>query len=338
MESEKKERIGWIDVARGIGIICVVVGHTVAPGGSIAYFVFTFHMPLFFFLSGYCSSFAIPFERLILRKARSLLLPYATTWLICFLYWALFYRGYTHDANSVQNILPMCIYQLLYGTGEAVKQFPSIWPVGPIWFFPALFCANLFAFAINRITKGKLGMELVLIVAACAIGGMLLGQILRMPLDIDIALVAQAFIFAGIALRNQNIFAPWILACSVFLFAVSWQHGGISLNERAYQDLMISCSGAIAGSILVMYVAKQAARISIAGDALEYVGRASIVILCFHVFDKTFGHFDLVFPQTYDFLSGHVAIWATLRLAFSLAVYEVFRRIPWMQFAYSLPR
>lgn len=59
------KRLDWIDKAKGIGIILVVYGH-VARGifnagipmneksfGIIDSVIYSFHMPLFFFLSGF---------------------------------------------------------------------------------------------------------------------------------------------------------------------------------------------------------------------------------------------------------------------------------------------
>lgn len=52
------ESIRWINIAKGLGIILVVVGHF-NPGNAPQFwqtlntFIYTFHMPLFFFISGY---------------------------------------------------------------------------------------------------------------------------------------------------------------------------------------------------------------------------------------------------------------------------------------------
>ena len=46
-----KTRIEWIDFAKGLTILLVVVGHTIS-NGLIRGSIFSFHMPLFFFLSG----------------------------------------------------------------------------------------------------------------------------------------------------------------------------------------------------------------------------------------------------------------------------------------------
>lgn len=81
-------RLEWADIAKGIGIILVVFAHTLIPKlrdasegvKFIWIFIYNFHMPLFFFISGWL------FERNIDRytdkakfiggKARLLMLPY----------------------------------------------------------------------------------------------------------------------------------------------------------------------------------------------------------------------------------------------------------------------
>lgn len=45
-----EERIFWVDKLKAIGIISVVLGHIKSPFG---FFIFSWHMPLFFFVSGF---------------------------------------------------------------------------------------------------------------------------------------------------------------------------------------------------------------------------------------------------------------------------------------------
>ena len=49
-KSSKYDRQTWIDIAKGIGIISMLIGHTDAAFQPIIY---AFHMPLFFILAGY---------------------------------------------------------------------------------------------------------------------------------------------------------------------------------------------------------------------------------------------------------------------------------------------
>ncbi len=52
----EKQRINWIDIAKGIAIILMVLGHSSIPN-SLALWIWSFHMPLFFFASGMCTNF-----------------------------------------------------------------------------------------------------------------------------------------------------------------------------------------------------------------------------------------------------------------------------------------
>lgn len=63
-----------VDIARGLGILCVVWGHTGSPLGH--YMIYMFHMPLFFFISGYLHSDHLSPAAWVRHKAKSLLLPY----------------------------------------------------------------------------------------------------------------------------------------------------------------------------------------------------------------------------------------------------------------------
>jgi fucose 4-O-acetylase-like acetyltransferase len=49
---ENKKREYWIDIAKGIGIIFVMLGHTII-GPIITNYTYIFNLPVFIFLSGY---------------------------------------------------------------------------------------------------------------------------------------------------------------------------------------------------------------------------------------------------------------------------------------------
>lgn len=90
-ESNTVLRTGWIDSAKAIGIFLVVFGHVArglisagiaperGPIHDLTEMVYTFHMPLFFFLSGlfFRGSFLRHgFVRLLLSKVDTLIYPY----------------------------------------------------------------------------------------------------------------------------------------------------------------------------------------------------------------------------------------------------------------------
>lgn len=89
------ERIKWVDKAKGVGIILVVLGHACVPSLinvsrfiEIIYLViYLFHMPLFIYLSGY-TFFNISriqtFYDLVKKRSKTLLKPYVLY--LCFDY------------------------------------------------------------------------------------------------------------------------------------------------------------------------------------------------------------------------------------------------------------
>ncbi len=69
------KRIKWIDNAKGIGIILVMLGHTYLDDKYVFWFI-SFHMALFFFLSGCTFYYTSDIKKFISRKCKSLLIPY----------------------------------------------------------------------------------------------------------------------------------------------------------------------------------------------------------------------------------------------------------------------
>ena len=51
MENLTKKRLNYLDYAKGIGILLVVLGHIY--NNSVKLWIYSFHMPLFFIISGY---------------------------------------------------------------------------------------------------------------------------------------------------------------------------------------------------------------------------------------------------------------------------------------------
>lgn len=71
-----KERENWIDWAKAIGILLVVMGHSVYQP-AINDVIFVFHMPLFFFISGYLTSpKSVSYRELAVKSWHQLLIPY----------------------------------------------------------------------------------------------------------------------------------------------------------------------------------------------------------------------------------------------------------------------
>lgn len=127
-----------VDVLRGLGIIAVVAGHAWSGTGWPPFSPYSFHMPLFFFLSGLFfreEKFEAPVA-FVLRNARTLLLP--TT--IFFLVYALVCQA-IRAAGFVKLWQPFSVWKVLF------DQFGSASAYGftsPYWFIPCLFFVRVY--------------------------------------------------------------------------------------------------------------------------------------------------------------------------------------------------
>ena len=150
--SDISKRIEYIDIAKGIGILLVVFGHVVWGGnypmphaGFISNLIYSFHMPLFFIISGMCIKESKVLDKQTVRKmALAYLIPYAI-WTILYLLMfqtAGMLRGQESIFNFKNNLFAHAI---------------SICGVAPLWFLIALFIAEVMTIAIKPLLRNRGG-------------------------------------------------------------------------------------------------------------------------------------------------------------------------------------
>ena len=123
MTKQLTNRIGWIDAAKGIGLLCVILGHLHIP--LVDTWVYFFHMPLFFFLSGCVfSGGKYDFKTFISKKLRSLVIPYFTLGGGIFLFWCVLYALEGRSGGDYMEMLKNFLVQEHFWT---------------VWFLPVCF-------------------------------------------------------------------------------------------------------------------------------------------------------------------------------------------------------
>ena len=81
----KKNRIDYFDIAKGMGMILVIIGHMPLKNRYLINFIYSFHMPLFFIISGYFFKYRENKE-CIKNIFKKLILPYFITCILIILY------------------------------------------------------------------------------------------------------------------------------------------------------------------------------------------------------------------------------------------------------------
>lgn len=105
-------RIEWIDICKGIGIVLVVIGHTgIGQISTFGYnYIYSFHMPLFYFLSGLTFKNE-KYNQLTLflrRRFWTLILPFFLLNLIAYIYISLSNIQYL-PVQSPSNLITGCL-------------------------------------------------------------------------------------------------------------------------------------------------------------------------------------------------------------------------------------
>ncbi len=209
-----------IDVAKGFALFLVVFGHMVVLKEPLSLWIFSFHMPAFFFLSGmtFHPEKYTGYRDCIRDKAKKLLIPYAAITLIgaliCFLR-----PDYRIEAFGYgwRYHLRWILYY-----GQPMQLY-----IGQVWYLLALFWAQLIAlFWIrnfeNRSVLSKCWSLFILAAAAVYIRGIFpflpIGD--RLPWKLDTALCAAVFVLAGCYVRRYDVIDR-MLPYASFLIPVS---------------------------------------------------------------------------------------------------------------------
>lgn len=271
----------WSDYAKGIGILLVVYGH-VARGvhkaglpldeslfGLVDSVLYSFHMPLFFFLSGLY--FVGSLERygavgLVATKLRTVAWPY--------LVWSL-----------VQGLVEVALSNVTNGNASITEVASLLWqPRAQFWFLYALFLVSLAALPLFRWLPVR-WFPLVVLASAFTFvltkdvpGGVQLAYVIRY-----LPYFAFGVLFNEIAARPQ--FRNWIGRLAVVLaitFAASQYafHGILDLTyatEHRTAALSLAMVSLLAIVALCMWM--EQFQLGLLAD----IGRASLGIYVMHV-------------------------------------------------------
>lgn len=139
----KNKEIVWIDWAKSIGILIVVLCHTPQYNTFEKAFLFSLQMPLFFFLSGYLYSVPPPpFKNTLKKYWVTLVIPYFLFQFIFYPYWLIVQKADGHAFNSYRLYIEPFLNCLI--------EVPIN---GVTWFIVALLLIKLYAYFILRLKR-----------------------------------------------------------------------------------------------------------------------------------------------------------------------------------------
>ena len=245
LKNVPRKRLLHIDIARGIAIILVIIGHSITDNYNIVNrTILSFHMPLFFVISGllYSAKPEISKNEQIRKKAYSLLVPQITLGSIALLY-DIAFAYYTGANLSSLNIID-CFTRWWFLLVQFEVQLILI-------IFPSLLGKNTSAF-----------FTCILSLLFAALFQLVPGKFNNLILYISVIPMAMFFFSLGhlskyifLFYRNRIQLVLGFL-CLIVCRLVAAHNEPVKMYTNSYGNLLLFLVTSILGSAGVLFVSK----------------------------------------------------------------------------------
>lgn len=192
----KQIRLDWIDLTKGLAIFLMVCGHTSIPIFA-SKFIWSFHIPLFYIISGmlFNETHYRNFALFLKKRIKTILIPY-----ICFTV-IVITVDFIHNVN----------FEWRYNTG---------WGGYALWFIEVLFTTEILMFYVFKYIKRH--FFLIMCISILFIGGYILHFLnIKLPFKQDVVLWASTFYGIGHILKDwlKKIKVKWFIAIGMITIA-----------------------------------------------------------------------------------------------------------------------
>jgi len=264
--NKDSNRINYLDMARGLAIFLVVFGH-IYPNDTIRIWLYSFHIPLFFIVSGcllnYQNEENKNMKQIFIKKVKSLILPY-----IAF--------------SIIRLIIRMILsnFSILVIMGD-LKNSIKLIGIGPMWFLPALFIAELLFYIIRKTIK-KEYLRIIIIVILLCIPLLLNKNSNSMLFVLSRSFISLGFIEIGYYTYKfiSKIDLPYYLIFILVIATIFLSHynGLVDLYYLQFNVFLLYIFNAVLGSITMILILKKCRNIKL----LSFWGINSLIIMCTH--------------------------------------------------------
>lgn len=273
------KRNRYIDTIKAIGIFLVILGHHET---IFTQYIYSFHMPLFFFLSGIFhknyTSYKIFFE----KKVKSLIIPYFFFAITLFLFWLVIGR-YFGEAKLKNTPVLEAFMGIL--TGMQMSGFSSMeWGI-ILWFLLTLFIVTNIYYFLNRNNNIFL---IIIVNILLGIIGYYYNYYKPTYLDIwhfTVALNAIQFYSIGAILKDKvlnlnKISYKYILILFIINWISCYYNGKIDMQSLSYgNNILLFYISAFSGIGFIICLIKS---LDIYNKFFDFIGSNTLVILAYH--------------------------------------------------------
>lgn len=294
--------------------------------------LYSFHLPLFYYIAGYFFHADEPLPSMACKKARALLIPYATT---C----VLMVCGSLLISKNFDTALGW-LYASLYGSGGACTPPFHIHMIGATWFLLSIFGGYLLLSAVTRIHSfiWQALAVCLLFAASC-----LSARLIWLPLSIQTVGPALLFMYMGYLFQLHGAVALRLKPAAKYAICIAlllcWVANiclfrGFYLVDCTINNGLLDILGSLGGFIAVAIVSRL-----ICNPLLNFIGRFSLLFLCLHNFEHNLIPWQLVSGKILVTLSLPLELQPeltiALRLAFILAGSWIIAKTPHLKILFG---
>lgn len=276
-----KQRIDYLDIAKGIGILLMVSAH-IYDNDPYQIAVYSFHMPLFILISGFLlgksKNADKPFGAFFASKFKGLMVPYIITE-ICVL--PLFYFKQGCQPADLKWIITDSLF-LYYTRGSAT------------WFLLSLFLSEVIFWLLRKCFQDMKLLAaiciLLYILSACGYSGNHIATIVLRSLH-GIFFLFVGYSVAHMGKERKLSTAQLGLLTIIYCFATLF-NGKVAMVNSNYGNLALYTYTSLVGSYLVLLISKWLANhsaLSKINGFIKYWGRNSLHVVCAHLILLRYG-------------------------------------------------
>ena len=336
---EITNRIIWIDILKGMGVLMVIAGHNLSISPISATLIWSVHMPLFFIVTGYTFKKKETFER-IKKDAKVLLVPYACG-VIILLISNIIYNLFMKIPFGIFEIVIDYLQRGLYGSGGNILSLFEdrihFHYIGAIWFLCAMFIARVL---FNELIK--LDEKYIMVtIAGLSYSGVIITNILTaqkgiwLPWSVQTGMTATMFLYVGYVACKESWMNKenWIgkIVCVIIWVIMIICGSRVYMVTNHYPLGAMNFIAAICGTACLAWIAQWVEHHSVLIKAtLRYLGGNSIIILIFHLVELNFIPWDNVYSFIFkDSASsaGKILVIILMKVLWSVMFVEIVHKM-----------
>lgn len=278
-EPKIKEKDIAVDLLRGLAILAVIFGHIASP---LTGFIFSWHMPLFFFVSGFFIRIDESVKIFLIKNFKRIMLYFFVFALIGFL--ATYFRNIflNRENESVLSSLTGIFFWMDF---EHLNHYGFV-----LWFLPALFWGKFINYLFLKYLKNKwlIGALILMIFS------LVVSLKIKLPFALDIGLISSLWIFLGYLVFNffkEKILKYWAyLAIIIFSSLLLLPVPGLNLSVRYFSFPVYNVLYSFL-IIIFLFIAtnKIVAKIK-RNNLLVYLGQNSMFLFVFHPYTNNIAY------------------------------------------------